>query len=96
MIFSCIHFYQNLEQAYSDSFVACAPLTSYEHTCKNRIPKKQPLHVKILVGYILLTVLVVGIIAAVWYEKCVFQEAEQEERAMLEQRCLTCNSQDLF
>ena len=27
------HFYQNLEQAYSDSFVACAPLTSYEHTC---------------------------------------------------------------
>ena len=57
---------------------------------KNRIPKKQPLHVKILVGYILLTVLVVGIIAAVWYEKCVFQEAEQEERAMLEQRCLTC------
>lgn len=55
---------------------------------KNRIPKKQPLHVKILVGYILLTVLVVGIIAAVWYEKCVFQEAEQEERAMLEQRCL--------
>ena len=51
---------------------------------KNRIPKKQPLHVKILVGYILLTVLVVGIIAAVWYEKCVFQEAEQEERAMLE------------
>lgn len=56
---------------------------------KNRIPKKQPLHVKILVGYILLTVLVVGIIAAVWYEKCVFQEAEQEERAMLEQRCLT-------
>lgn len=57
---------------------------------KNRIPKKQPLHVKILVGYILLTVLVVGIIAAVWYEKCVFQEAEQEERAMLEQRCLQC------
>ena len=56
---------------------------------KNRIPKKQPLHVKILVGYILLTVLGVGIIAAVWYEKCVFQEAEQEERAMLEQRCLT-------
>lgn len=44
---------------------------------------------KILSGYLLLTLLVGGIVYAVWHEKRVFQKAEQEERAMLEQRRLT-------
>lgn len=47
------------------------------------------MQVKILSGYLLLTLLVGGIVYAVWYEKRVFQKAEQEERAMLGQRKLT-------
>ena len=47
------------------------------------------MQVKILSGYLLLTLLVGGIVYAVWYEKRVFQQAEQEERAMLGQRKLT-------
>lgn len=50
---------------------------------------KGTLQIKILSGYLLLTLLVGGIVYAVWYEKQVFQEAEEEERAMLEQRRLT-------
>ena len=50
---------------------------------------KGTLQVKILSGYLLLTLLVGGIVYAVWYEKRVFQQAEQEERAMLGQRKLT-------
>ena len=47
------------------------------------------MQVKILSGYLLLTLLVGGIVYAVWYEKRVFQQAEEEERAMLGQRKLT-------
>lgn len=50
---------------------------------------KGTLQAKILSGYLLLTLLVGGIVYAVWYEKQVFEEAEQEERAMLEQRKTT-------
>lgn len=50
---------------------------------------KGTLQIKILSGYLLLTLLVGGIVYAVWHEKRVFQKAEQEERAMLEQRRLT-------
>ena len=50
---------------------------------------KGTLQVKILSGYLLLTLLVGGIVYAVWYEKRVFQQAEEEERAMLGQRKLT-------
>ena len=50
---------------------------------------KGTLQIKILSGYLLLTLLVGGIVYAVWNEKQVFQEAEEEERAMLEQRRLT-------
>ena len=57
------------------------------HTSTSR--PKGTLQVKILSGYLLLTLLVGGIVYAVWYEKRVFQKAEQEERAMLGQRKLT-------
>ena len=50
---------------------------------------KGTLQAKILSGYLLLTLLVGGIVYAVWYEKQVFQKAEEEERSMLEQRRLT-------
>ena len=50
---------------------------------------KGTLQIKILSGYLLLTLLVGGIVYAVWSEKQVFQKAEEEERAMLEQRRLT-------
>lgn len=54
------------------------------------IPRpKGTLQIKILSGYLLLTLLVGGIVCAVWHEKRVFQKAEQEERAMLKQRRLT-------
>ncbi|MCM0239890.1 response regulator [Bacteroides fragilis] len=49
---------------------------------------------RILSGYILLTILVLGIISAVWYEKQVLRHAETEELTMLEQRnCIdsVCN-----
>lgn len=58
------------------------------HTTPTPRPKGT-LQVKILSGYLLLTLLVGGIVYAVWNEKQVFQEAEEEERAMLEQRRLT-------
>lgn len=58
------------------------------HTTPTPRPKGT-LQVKILSGYLLLTLLVGGIVYAVWYEKRVFQQAEQEERAMLGQRKLT-------
>lgn len=58
------------------------------HTTPTPRPKGT-LQVKILSGYLLLTLLVGGIVYAVWYEKRVFQKAEQEERAMLGQRKLT-------
>ena len=48
--------------------------------------KQNTLQIKILSGYILLTILVLGIISAVWYEKQVLHRAETEELAMLEQR----------
>ena len=57
------------------------------HTTIHR--PKGTLQIKILSGYLLLTLLVGGIVYAVWNEKQVFQEAEEEERAMLEQRRLT-------
>lgn len=47
------------------------------------------MQIKILSGYLLLTLLVGDIVYAVWHEKRVFQKAEQEERAMLGQRKLT-------
>ena len=59
---------------------------------RHTVPTPRPkgtLQVKILSGYLLLTLLVGGIVYAVWYEKRVFQQAEQEERAMLGQRKLT-------
>lgn len=58
------------------------------HTAPTPRPKGTLL-VKILSGYLLLTLLVGGIVYAVWYEKRVFQQAEEEERAMLGQRKLT-------
>ena len=58
------------------------------HTAPTPRPKGT-LQVKILSGYLLLTLLVGGIVYAVWYEKRVFQQAEEEERAMLGQRKLT-------
>lgn len=58
------------------------------HTTPTPRPKGT-LQVKILSGYLLLTLLVGGIVYAVWYEKRVFQQAEEEERAMLGQRKLT-------
>lgn len=51
--------------------------------------KQNTLQIKILSGYILLTILVLGIISAVWYEKQVLHRAETEELAMLEQRKLS-------
>lgn len=45
-----------------------------------------PLHLKILSGYLILGLLVLGIITAVWYEKQVFEQAEAEERSLLMQR----------
>lgn len=57
------------------------------HTSTSR--PKGTLQIKILSGYLLLTLLVGGIVYAVWHEKRVFQKAEQEERAMLGQRKLT-------
>lgn len=45
--------------------------------------------IKIFTGYTILTLLLVGIIAALWHEKRVFAEAEEEENAMLAQRELT-------
>lgn len=59
-----------------------------QHTAPTPRPKGT-LQVKILSGYLLLTLLVGGIVYAVWYEKRVFQQAEEEERAMLGQRKLT-------
>lgn len=47
---------------------------------------KESLHLKILSGYLILGVLVLGIITAVWYEKQVFEQAEAEERGLLLQR----------
>lgn len=58
------------------------------HTTSTPRPKGT-LQAKILSGYLLLTLLVGGIVYAVWYEKQVFQKAEEEERSMLEQRRLT-------
>lgn len=58
------------------------------HTTPTPRPKGT-LQAKILSGYLLLTLLVGGIVYAVWYEKQVFQKAEEEERSMLEQRRLT-------
>lgn len=58
---------------------------------KGLAPPRLPgsLQAKILSGYALLGILVMGIIVAVWYEKKVFEEAEKEERELLEQRRLT-------
>lgn len=47
---------------------------------------KESLHLKILSGYLILGLLVLGIITAVWYEKQVFEQAEAEERILLMQR----------
>ena len=47
------------------------------------------LQLKILSGYILLSVLILGIVIAVWYEKQVFKHVEMEERTMLTQRKLS-------
>lgn len=47
---------------------------------------KESLHLKILSGYLILGLLVLGIITAVWYEKQVFEQAEAEERSLLMQR----------
>lgn len=44
---------------------------------------KESLHLKILSGYLILGLLVLGIITAVWYEKQVFEQAEAEERSLL-------------
>lgn len=52
------------------------------------IKNKESLHLKILSGYAILGILVLGIIMAVWYEKRVFEEAEKQESEMLEQRKL--------
>lgn len=48
--------------------------------------KQISLHLKILSGYLILGLLVLGIITAVWYEKQVFEQAEAEERSLLMQR----------
>lgn len=45
-----------------------------------------PLHLKILAGYVILGMLILGLVMAVWYEKRVFEEAEAEERSLLMQR----------
>ena len=45
-----------------------------------------PLHLKILAGYVILGMLILGLVMAVWYEKRVFEEAEAEERILLMQR----------
>ena len=47
---------------------------------------KESLHLKVLLGYLILGLLVLGIITAVWYEKQVFEQAEVEERSLLMQR----------
>ena len=56
---------------------------------KNPSKPSGTLLIKIFTGYTILTLLVVGIIAALWHEKRVFAEAEEEENAMLAQRELT-------
>ncbi len=43
---------------------------------------KESLHLKILSGYLILGLLVLGIITAVWDEKQVFEQAEAE-RALI-------------
>lgn len=48
--------------------------------------KQISLHLKILSGYLILGLLVLGIITNVWYEKQVFEQAEAEERSLLMQR----------
>lgn len=45
-----------------------------------------------MLGYVLLSLLVGGIIAAIWYEKQVFERAEAEELTMLEQRKLSSSA----
>lgn len=47
------------------------------------------LQLKILSGYLLLVLLVLGILAAVWYEKQMFRSAKSEELVLLEQRRLS-------
>lgn len=56
---------------------------------ENPIKPSGSLLIKIFAGYTILTLLVIGIIAALWHEKKVFAEAEAEENAMLAQRELT-------
>ena len=51
--------------------------------------RKNTLHIKILSGYVLLSLLISGIIAALWYEKHVFERAEAEELEMQQQRKLS-------
>lgn len=60
--------------------------------CDRGYKPERTLQAKILSGYILLTILVLGIISAVWYEKQVLRRAETEELAMLEQRKLSNNT----
>ena len=62
--------------------------------CDRGYKPERTLQARILSGYILLTILVLGIISAVWYEKQVLRHAETEELTMLEQRnCIdsVCN-----
>lgn len=47
---------------------------------------KESLHLKVLSGYLILGLLILGVITAVWYEKQVFEQAETEERSLLMQR----------
>lgn len=47
---------------------------------------RKSLHLKILAGYVILGMLILGLVTAVWYEKRVFEEAEAEERSLLMQR----------
>ena len=62
--------------------------------CDRGYKPERTLQARILSGYILLTILVLGIISAVWYEKQELRHAETEELTMLEQRnCIdsVCN-----
>lgn len=61
-------------------------------TDKSKNENPNALQLKIVAGYLLLTLLVLGIVAAVWYEKRIFRQAEAEERVMLEQRQLSNNT----
>lgn len=80
-------FYQNLEHPFGKVPLTYRLKTIRKYMNNNTFSRwKESLHLKILSGYLILGLLVLGIITAVWYEKQVFEQAEAEERSLLMQR----------